>query len=71
VNEWQQKRKHRANYKGAYIPGLYGKGMHDFIMRECEVGFRVAAEEDSEACGFGPLIDWMFEMDVRAGRITV
>jgi hypothetical protein len=31
--------------------GLYGHGMHDFILRELEVGFRVAAQEDSERCG--------------------
>lgn len=42
--------------------GLYGKGMHDFVLRECEVGYRVAAAEDDEACGFGPLLDYSFNL---------
>lgn len=40
-----------------YPFGLYGAGMHDFILRELEVGTRVAMAEDNEACGFGPLFD--------------
>jgi hypothetical protein len=40
--------------------------MHDFILRECEVGFRVAAAEDSEACGWGPLMDLDYELYCRA-----
>ena len=28
--------------------GLYGHGMHDFILREIEIGKRAAACEDSE-----------------------
>lgn len=44
-----------------YPFGLYGNGMHDFVMRELEVGWRVAAAEDDEACGFGPLFDLSYE----------
>lgn len=36
---------------------LYSHGMHDFVLRELEVGTRVAVAEDDEACGFGPLFD--------------
>jgi hypothetical protein len=43
--------------------------MHEFVLRECEVGFRVAADEDSEAVGFGPLLDLQFAQDVAAGRV--
>lgn len=31
--------------------GLYGKGMHDFIMDEIELGTRVAHYQDSETYG--------------------
>jgi hypothetical protein len=31
--------------------------MHDFVMRECEVGTRVAMFEDSESCGWSALDD--------------
>jgi hypothetical protein len=41
----------------------YGSGMHDFILRELEVGTRVAMAEDDEACGFGPLFDLMVSLD--------
>jgi len=46
--------------------GLYGHGMHDFILRECEVGTRVACAEDDEACGFGPLFDARYLAWARA-----
>lgn len=36
---------------------LYSRDMHDFVMRALEVGELVAAAEDDEACGFGPLFD--------------
>lgn len=36
---------------------LYDHDMHDFVLRECEVGTRVALAEDDEACGFDPLLD--------------
>ena len=44
--------------------GLYSTGMHDFVLRECEVGYRVAVAEDSEECGYGPLLDAMFVEDM-------
>lgn len=37
--------------------GLYGNGMHDFIVREFEIGQRAALNEDSERVGTGPLLD--------------
>lgn len=36
---------------------LYGHGMHDHVLRSCEVGDRAALAEDDERCGFGPLFD--------------
>ena len=39
---------------------LQHNGMHDFVLREAEVGYRAACAEDSEACGFGPLLDAMY-----------
>lgn len=41
--------------------GLYGHGMHDFILRECEIGLRAAMCEDSEACGFDAIFDLLYE----------
>jgi hypothetical protein len=40
--------------------GLYSHGMHDFILRECEVGTRVAMAEDDELNGMGPLLDLQY-----------
>lgn len=40
--------------------GLYGKGMHDFVMRELEIGTRAAMVEDSERCGWSALDDLAF-----------
>lgn len=34
--------------------------MHDFILRELEIGFRAAAVEDSERCGWSALDDLIF-----------
>jgi len=65
-NEWLGKRQRGQST----WTGLYSKGMHSFILRETEIGFRAAAAEDDEACGLGPLIDYMFEQDVRSGRIS-
>lgn len=48
---------------------MYSNLMHDYVLRELEVGSRVAMAEDSEATGWGPLWDLIFEMDVAAGRI--
>jgi hypothetical protein len=50
--------------------GLFGPGMHDFVIRELEVGFRVAAHEDSEACGFGPLFDEMVRHEMQRDQET-
>lgn len=36
---------------------LYSTGMHDFVVREIEVGYRVALAEDMEREGFGVWID--------------
>jgi len=47
--------------------GLYGHSMHDFIVRECEVGTRVAMAEDDESTGFGPLFDWQVSLDPHMG----
>jgi hypothetical protein len=44
---------------------IYGSGMHDFILRELEIGTRAAMAEDDEACGFGALFDLSFEMYLR------
>lgn len=40
---------------------VYGHGMHDFILREVEVGTRVALAEDDELCGLGPLFDLQYD----------
>lgn len=50
--------------------GIYGQGMHDFVIRELEIGQRAASCEDSEACGFGPLLDAMYlEYEVNGSGI--
>lgn len=50
--------------------GLYGSGMHDFVLREAEMGARVASAEDDEASGFGPLWDARFEAWLDAQDIA-
>lgn len=35
---------------GSWPGGLYSSGMHDFVLREAEVGTRVAMAEDEDAC---------------------
>lgn len=47
---------------------LYGAGMHEFVLRELEVGTLVALAEDDEACGFGPLWDLRFEQQMTGVR---
>jgi hypothetical protein len=42
------------------VIGLYGSGMHDFVLREYEIGRRAAAAEDAEQCGYGALADLDF-----------
>lgn len=41
--------------------GLYGSGMHDWILDEMALGARVAHALDAEACGYGPLIDALLD----------
>lgn len=48
--------------------GLFGHGMHDFVLRELEVGERAALAEDDEACGFGPLLDASYAEYLRTCR---
>ena len=51
---------------------LYGKGMHCFVLRECEVGLRVAMFEDSEWYGGWSALDdvaylqWLHQRYERA-----
>lgn len=45
--------------------GIYGNGMHDFVMHEAEVGYRVAAAQDSEDCGWSALWDLSYEQYCR------
>ena len=35
--------------------GLYGSGMHEYVLDEIELGPRAAACADAEACGYSPL----------------
>lgn len=45
--------------------GLHHNGMHFFILREMELGFRVAAAQDSEDCGWSALWDLSYEQYCR------
>lgn len=45
---------------------LYGPGMHDHVLRALEVGDRVAAAEDDEQAGWGPLWQARYEADTAA-----
>ena len=47
-----------------YPFAVYGRGVHDAIMRELEVGRRVTVGEEDEALGFGPLFDRAVEEDI-------
>lgn len=40
--------------------GLYSSGMHDFILREAEIGTRATMAEDDEACGWSALLDLQY-----------
>lgn len=42
--------------------GLYGNGMHNWLIDELELGERVAHALDAEACGFGPLFDLQYRI---------
>lgn len=37
--------------------GVYGPGMHGFVLMELELGTRVAMAQDAEDNGFGALFD--------------
>lgn len=45
--------------------GIYGSGMHGFVMRELEIGYRAASYEDNERCGSSAIDDVLFMMYVR------
>lgn len=49
--------------------GLYGQGMHDFVLRELEIGRRAAACEDDERAWWGlvppAILDIQYEQYVR------
>ena len=38
----------RNEWSPSKVGGLYGQGMHNFILRELEIGYRAAAAEDEE-----------------------
>lgn len=40
-----------------FVLGLYSHGMHDFVLRELEIGNRAAMYEDSELNGWSALND--------------
>lgn len=46
-------------YVQHFGPG-HGHGVHDFLMEELELGELVAMALNDEACGYGPLFDFMF-----------
>jgi hypothetical protein len=48
----------------------YGRGMHDFIVREIEVGTRVALAEDMEWLGFGVWVGLSLIEHLEAERVT-
>lgn len=45
--------------------GLYGHGMHDFILDEMELGTRVAMALDSEANGWSALDNLSYEQYLK------
>ena len=47
---------------------LYSNGMHDFVLREFEVGYRVAMSEEGERCGWSPFLNWLYELDQVQGQ---
>jgi hypothetical protein len=50
----------------SYWPfGLYGQGMHDFIIREIEIGQRAALFEDMETCGDSALDDLSYAYRIQ------
>lgn len=51
--------------------GLYGHGMHDFVLRELEIGTRAALAEDAEYVDRFPpaILQIIYERDVALGLI--
>ena len=50
--------KERNEWSPSKVCGLYGQGMHNFILRELEIGYRAAAAEDTEwFTGLGVWVD--------------
>jgi hypothetical protein len=47
------------------VIALYGHGMHEFVLRELEIGTRAARYEDSERCGWSALDDLHYAEWVR------
>lgn len=54
-----------SGWVGKGIGGLYGSGMHDFILDEMELGTRVAMALDSEACGWSALDNLSYELYLK------
>lgn len=48
--------------------GLYSNGMHEFVLRELEIGWRAAMVEDSERCGWSALDDLVYAEYVLRAR---
>lgn len=40
--------------------GLHHNGMHDYVLRELEIGTRAAMCEDSEQCGWNAINDLQY-----------
>lgn len=55
----------------SYPFGLYSHGIHDFIIRECEIGFRAARYEEDELDGWSAITDLQYERDHGLGRTNV
>lgn len=56
MNEWRPDK----------VGGLYSTGMHDFVMRELELGFRATAAEDMEwREPMAAITDWTYRMYVN------
>jgi hypothetical protein len=53
--------------KGA---GLFGSGMHDFILMDLELGERVAMWQDDEDCGFGALFDLQYAKAMQKAQLV-
>lgn len=49
--------------------GLHHSGMHDFVLRELEIGKRAAIVEDSEAAGWSALMDLSYEQCMREEQL--